>query len=723
MTHRPVHPHTHHNSSLFILSIPFLSFTPPHLISHPHPPASLLHLPLVSHLLPSPLSLFHPSRPPSSSSFLIIMSPSQLLSLLVVFVLVLCSSAQLTPNRVNDINILNFALTLENTDSTFFSTFLAAFNPTTGFTQAQFVAAGYNASVYTNLVQIATEEIAHAAILMSTIAALGGVPYPKCVYNFSGVHDVLSYLTIGQFFEATGTGAYDGTLNGLTDPGLQQATAAIATVEARHSAYLNQLLGVAPFPASAFDPAYNTSYVAAAIAPFQASCPYNVTLPLVPRPYGVALNGTNGTLFTGNLSASVNMRYNSSEAANDLAVLNYALVLEQLESYFYATAQRNFSAAAFAAAGFNASVYSYFTTIALNEQIHVGTLRAVITARGGTPVPNCTYSFPVTTVADYFRVAAILENTGVSAYDGAANAITDTALQQVAATIATVEARHAAIINLLNGVSPFPTTNDTALTPSQVVQAASAFQNCPFTPVLPSVAPLQVPAVTNAVGVSGDPSFVGFLGQQFQLHGIPNRVFNLLTNSRLQLNSRFAFIGEGQAMTGGQMKQARMLRSIVGKALPDTKAWSHEGTFLSEMGLKLDGTQLHLTAGAYATGMSVEVDGVQLQPSATPIQVAADLTVSFPSAHVLSVSHPLLSFSVVNSDRFFNIEQAALQSTAAALDLDGLLGQTHSADANNRVMGGSSAVREHLLLDYLVSDDNALFSDDFVRNRFAAKAQ
>ena len=650
------------------------------------------------------------------------MMASRVFALLVVLLSLVCfassqPTASMTPNQQNDINILNFALNLENTDSTFFSTFLAAFN-STGFTQAQFVAAGFNASVYTNLVQIASEEIAHAAILNATITALGGKPYPKCVYNFTGVTSVLSYLQIGQFFEATGTSAYDGGLNALTDPNLQQATATIATVEARHSSYLNQLLGISPFPASAFETALNASTVAALIKPFQVSCPFNLTLPTI-RPYGVALNATNnGTIFTGPLAQSVNMRYNSTEAANDLAVLNYALVLEQLESYFYSQAQQNFSQAAFAAAGYNSSVYDYFTLISLNEKIHVNTLRAVITQRGGVPVPNCTYSFPVTTIADYIRVAALLENTGVSAYDGAANAITDTTLQQVAATIATIEARHAALLNALNGQSPFPSNNDTALPPATVVAAASAFQVCPFTPTLPVVAPLQVPAATPAVGVSGDPSFVGFLGQQFQLHGIPGRVFNLLSSSRLQLNSRFSFIGEGEVMTGGEMKQTRLFRAIKGAALPNTKAWSHEGTFLSEIGLKLDNVKLQLTAGAYATGMTVEVDGKAVQPSDTVIQVADDLTVSFPTAHVLYVSHPLLSFSVVNSDRFFNLEAAALNSDATALDLDGLLGQTYSAEADNRVMGGSSEVREHLLLDYLLPTEDALFSNDFVRNRF-----
>ena len=166
-------------------------------------------------------------------------------------------------------------------------------------------------------------------------------------------------------------------------------------------------------------------------------------------------------------------------------------------------------------------------------------------------MPNCTYSFPVVTIFDYIRVAALLENTGVSAYDGAANGITDTALQQVAATIATVEARHAAVLNQLNGMSPFPTVNDTALPPSVVVAAASAFQSCPFTPVLPVVAPLQVPSPallsvsaptvaassSTAAAVFSDPRFVGFWGQSFYVSGVVGGVYSLLSDAAVQVNA------------------------------------------------------------------------------------------------------------------------------------------------------------------------------------------
>ena len=53
-------------------------------------------------------------------------------------------------------------------------------------------------------------------------------------------------------------------------------------------------------------------------------------------------------------------------------------------------------------------------------------------------------------------MAEFLENTGVSAYDGAIAYIKAAKLQTAGATIATVEARHASYLNLINGDLPFP---------------------------------------------------------------------------------------------------------------------------------------------------------------------------------------------------------------------------------------------------------------------------
>jgi hypothetical protein len=83
----------------------------------------------------------------------------------------------------------------------------------------------------------------------------------------------------------------------------------------------------------------------------------------------------------------------------------------------------NFTAANFSDAGYSNQVYTYFVLIRNHEIAHVKTLQEAIFALGGTPVPACNYTFPVTSVTDFVATARILENTGISAYDGAIDSI------------------------------------------------------------------------------------------------------------------------------------------------------------------------------------------------------------------------------------------------------------------------------------------------------------
>ena len=71
--------------------------------------------------------------------------------------------------------------------------------------------------------------------------------------------------------------------------------------------------------------------------------------------------------------------------------------------------------------------------------------------------------------------AAALENTGVSAYDGAGASITDPGLLTAAGGIVAVEARHASYLNLLNGEDPFPGAFETPLTPDEILAIAGPF--------------------------------------------------------------------------------------------------------------------------------------------------------------------------------------------------------------------------------------------------------
>ena len=157
-------------------------------------------------------------------------------------------------------------------------------------------------------------------------------------------------------------------------------------------------------------------------------------------------------------------------------VLNYALTLEHLEYAFYRDGLQEFTAEDFSAAGYADNVYDFFGIIRDHELEHVETLVSVIGDLGGEPVEEAEYDFGYTDLAGFVGVAQVLENTGVSAYQGAAQFLIDEdELLTAALTIHGVEARHAAYLNGLQGESPFPDAVNPTLTPDEVLAAAGPF--------------------------------------------------------------------------------------------------------------------------------------------------------------------------------------------------------------------------------------------------------
>ena len=159
-------------------------------------------------------------------------------------------------------------------------------------------------------------------------------------------------------------------------------------------------------------------------------------------------------------------------------VLNYALTLEHLEATFYREGLDNLGAAAFEEAGFQAEVRDYIVEIGQHEAEHVEVLTSVIESLDGEPVEEAEYDFGYEEgdVAGFLATAAALENTGVSAYTGAAQyLIEEDELLTAALTIHGVEARHASYLNVLTGEVPFPEAFDPPLTPDEVLEIAGPF--------------------------------------------------------------------------------------------------------------------------------------------------------------------------------------------------------------------------------------------------------
>ncbi|GGG76469.1 ferritin-like domain-containing protein [Edaphobacter dinghuensis] len=164
----------------------------------------------------------------------------------------------------------------------------------------------------------------------------------------------------------------------------------------------------------------------------------------------------------------------------DNDILNFALNLEYLEAEFYlraATGSGLSSADALSGAGtvnggaavpgFSAAMQQYAVEIAQDELNHVRAIQATISKNSGTPVarPNIDFtnafnalasaagigsSFnPFSSPSAFLVGAFVFEDVGVTAYTGAAPAITNASILSAAAGIQAVEAYHAAEIRTL----------------------------------------------------------------------------------------------------------------------------------------------------------------------------------------------------------------------------------------------------------------------------------
>lgn len=188
---------------------------------------------------------------------------------------------------------------------------------------------------------------------------------------------------------------------------------------------------------------------------------------------------TVGELTLESTEASDCYDFNGDGDINDVDVVQFALFLEHLENAFYRDGLAAFTAAdfqtglrVFRAGSLEASgtmfvngskVYEAVQRVSEHERAHAEDLSGLLVSLGIEPVVECaSYNFDFSSVETFMRTAQLLENTGVAAYVGAASCISTPAYIRVAASIATVEARHATYFDALTANKVFPSAYDLA---------------------------------------------------------------------------------------------------------------------------------------------------------------------------------------------------------------------------------------------------------------------
>ena len=152
-------------------------------------------------------------------------------------------------------------------------------------------------------------------------------------------------------------------------------------------------------------------------------------------------------------------------SASDVGILNYALVLEYLQAAFYTEAERN--------GALKGKAAQAATVVGATERAHVKAFRKLL---GSQAVKQPLFDFQGTTEQQqaFLKTAVALEDLAVAAYKGQAPKLQSNAVLAAAVGIHSVEARHAAWMRELFGITPAVHAFDQPASRAQVTRLVAS---------------------------------------------------------------------------------------------------------------------------------------------------------------------------------------------------------------------------------------------------------
>jgi len=152
-----------------------------------------------------------------------------------------------------DVGILNYALTLEYLETAFYK---------------DVVKSGlFKGAELETIRKFGSEEAQHVAALTAAVKQMGGKPAPEPKTEFP-LKSAKSVLELAGTVENLGAAAYLGQAANIKSPEVLASALAIHSVEGRHAAALNTLLGKSITPDGAFAKPASAKEVLKSVEPF-----------------------------------------------------------------------------------------------------------------------------------------------------------------------------------------------------------------------------------------------------------------------------------------------------------------------------------------------------------------------------------------------------------------------------------------------------------------------
>lgn len=178
---------------------------------------------------------------------------------------------------------------------------------------------------------------------------------------------------------------------------------------------------------------------------------------------------------------------------------------------------------------------------------------------------------------------------------------------------------------------------------------------------------LNLDATSSVVSsqVVGDPTFTGFHGQQYQIHGLDNNVYNIISDGSFNMNAKFKYLDHGLCLPY------------------HIHCFTHPGTYLFSIGIMtFFGNTIYIESGPYQFGFQTitynNENMTTIQSIYPDTGYKQDIYLEIISNTRIKIKHVLYTIEIENSDSFLNIISLAA-SSYSQLQLHqpkGLLGES-----------------------------------------------